>query len=541
MTGTRHIEIYDTTLRDGCQAEDIAFTVEDKLRITERLDEFGVRYIEGGWPGSNPRDEAFFKAAQKLHLKQAQIAAFGATRRAGTKGSDDQNLKMLLQAETPVVTIVGKTWGLHVRDDLRISQVQNFQVIHDSISFLKRHAKKVIFDAEHFFDGFHDNVEFAVKCCRVAAEAGADLICMCDTNGGRLPHEIAAAVDAVRQAVDTPLGIHCHNDSELAVANSLTAVQHGVTQVQGTVNGIGERCGNVNLCSVIANLQLKMNYKVVNPAQLRRLRELSHFVWELANLEPNKRQPFVGLSAFAHKGGLHVAAVQKNPLTYEHIDPTVVGNRQRVLVSDLSGRSNILYKAQEFGVDVETVKPAVKLVLAEVKELENKGFQFEGAEASFELLMQKGLNGKVRSFRLIGFRVIDEKRKEDEPPLSEATIMIEGPDGGIEHTAATGNGPVNALDRALRKALRQFYPQIDEVELLDYKVRVLGGGEGTGATVRVLIESGDGHERWGTVGVSPNVIEASWQALVDSIEYKLYKDRKRQRGKHSSTPVTPQA
>ena len=353
--------------------------------------------------------------------------------------------------------------------------------------------------------------------------------------------EIAAAVDAVRQAVDTPLGIHCHNDSELAVANSLTAVQHGATQVQGTINGIGERCGNVNLCSVIANLQLKMNYKVVSPAQLRRLRELSHFVWELANLEPNKRQPFVGLSAFAHKGGLHVAAVQKNPLTYEHIDPTVVGNRQRVLVSDLSGRSNILYKAQEFGVDVETVKPAVKQVLAEVKELENKGFQFEGAEASFELLMQKGLNGKVRSFRLIGFRVIDEKRKEDEPPLSEATIMIEGPDGGIEHTAATGNGPVNALDRALRKALRKFYPQIDEVELLDYKVRVLGGGEGTGATVRVLIESGDGHERWGTVGVSPNVIEASWQALVDSIEYKLYKDRKRQRGKHSSTPVTPQA
>jgi 2-isopropylmalate synthase len=541
VTGTRYIEIYDTTLRDGCQAEDIAFTVEDKLRITERLDEFGIRYIEGGWPGSNPRDEAFFKAAKKLRLKQGQIAAFGATRRAGIKASDDQNLRMLLQAETPVVTIVGKTWDLHVRDDLRISKLQNLEVIHDSISFLKRHAKKVIFDAEHFFDGFHHNAEVAIECCRVAAEAGADLICMCDTNGGRLPHEIAAAVDAVRQAVDTPLGIHCHNDSELAVANSLTAVQHGATQVQGTVNGIGERCGNVNLCSVIANLQLKMNYKVVTPSQLRRLRELSHFVWELANLEPNKRQPFVGLSAFAHKGGLHVAAVQKNPLTYEHINPTVVGNRQRVLVSDLSGRSNILYKAQEFGVDVETVKPAVKQVLAEVKELENKGFQFEGAEASFELLMQKGLNGKVRSFRLIGFRVIDEKRKEDEPPLSEATIMIAGPDGGIEHTAATGNGPVNALDRALRKALRQFYPQIDEVELLDYKVRVLGSGEGTGATVRVLIESGDGHERWGTVGVSPNVIEASWQALVDSIEYKLYKDRRRQRGKRSVTSPPPQS
>jgi 2-isopropylmalate synthase len=541
VSGTRHIEIYDTTLRDGCQAEDIAFTVEDKLRIAERLDEFGIRYIEGGWPGSNPRDEAFFEAAKKLRLKQAQMAAFGATRRAGIKASDDQNLKMLLQAETPVVTIVGKTWDLHVRDDLHISKAQNFEVIRDSISFLKRHVDTVIFDAEHFFDGFRENAEFAVECCRVAAEAGADLICLCDTNGGRLPHEIAAAVDAVRQAVHTPLGIHCHNDSELAVANSLIAVEHGVTQVQGTINGIGERCGNANLCSVIANLQLKMNYKVVNPAQLRRLRELSHFVWELANLEPSKRQPFVGPSAFAHKGGLHVAAVQKNPLTYEHIDPTVVGNRQRVLVSDLSGRSNILYKAKEFGVDVETVKPSVKQVLAEVKELENKGFQFEGAEASFELLMQKGLNGKkTRNFRLVGFRVMDEKWKEDEPPESEAAIVIEEPDGRIERSQATGNGPVNALDNALRKALVRFYPEIAEVKLLDYKVRVLGSGEGTGATVRVLIESGDGHERWGTVGVSPNVIEASWQALVDSIEYKLYKDRKRQRGKRSSTPVTPQ-
>lgn len=531
MTGTRHIEIYDTTLRDGCQAEDIAFTVEDKLRIAERLDDFGVRYIEGGWPGSNPRDEAFFSAAKKLHLKQAQLAAFGSTRRAGIRASEDQNLRMLLRAETPVVTIFGKTWELHVRDDLRISKMENFEVIHDSITFLKRHADTVIFDAEHFFDGFRDDPEFAVECCRIAADAGADLVCLCDTNGGRLPDEIAAGVDSVRTAVPAPVGIHCHNDSELAVANSLVAVQHGATQVQGTINGIGERCGNVNLCSVIANLQLKMNYKVVSPTQLRHLRELSHFVWELANVEPNKRQAFVGLSAFAHKGGIHVAAVQKNPLTYEHIDPVTVGNRQRVLVSDLSGRSNILYKAQEFGVDVETVKPAVKQVLAEVKELENKGFQFEGAEASFELLMQKGLNGKLRSFRLIGFRVIDEKRKEDEPPLSEATIMIEGPDGGVEHTAATGNGPVNALDRALRKALSKFYPQIEQVELLDYKVRVLGGDEGTGATVRVLIESGDGQERWGTVGVSPNVIEASWQALVDSIEYKLYKDRKRQRGK----------
>ena len=542
MSGARHIEIYDTTLRDGCQAEDIAFTVEDKLRIVERLDDFGVRYIEGGWPGSNPRDEAFFKAVRGVHLKQARVAAFGATRRVGVKASEDSNIRMLLQAETPVVTIFGKTWELHVRDDLRISKVHNLEVIHDSISFLKRHRDTVIFDAEHFFDGFRDNPEFAVECCRVAAEAGADLICLCETNGGRLPNEVAAAVDAVRQAVSTPLGIHCHNDAELAVANSLIAVQHGATQVQGTINGVGERCGNANLCSVIANLQLKMGYKVVSPAQLRHLRELSHFVWELANLEPNKRQAFVGLSAFAHKGGIHVAAVQKNPETYEHIDPEQVGNRRRVLVSDLSGRSNILYKAQEFGVDVDDLKPNVRQVLAEVKELESRGFQFEGAEASFELLMQKGLNGrKARNFRLVGFRVLDEKWKEDEPPASEAVIVIEDPDGKIERTAGQGNGPVNALDNALRQALRKFYPQIDEVKLLDYKVRVLGGGAGTEATVRVLIESGDGHERWGTVGVSPNVIEASWQALVDSIDYKLYKDRKRQRGKRGTadTPGTP--
>jgi 2-isopropylmalate synthase len=540
VTSGRHIEIYDTTLRDGCQAEDIAFTVEDKLRIAERLDDFGVRYIEGGWPGSNPRDEAFFQAVKRLHLKQARVSAFGSTRRVGAKASEDANLRMLLRAETPVVTIFGKTWDLHVRDDLRISKAQNLEVIHDSVSYLKRHVETVIFDAEHFFDGFRENPEFALDCCRTAADAGADLICLCETNGGRLPEEVAAGVDAVRAASTCALGIHCHNDSDLAVANTLIAVQHGATQVQGTINGFGERCGNVNLCSVIANLQLKLGCKVVSAAQLRHLRELSHFVCELANLEPNKRQPFVGVSAFAHKGGVHVAAVQKNPLTYEHIDPAVVGNRQRVLVSDLSGRGNILFKAREFGVDVEQATPAVRQVLAEVKELESRGFQFEGAEASFELLLQKGVNGKRRNFRLVGFRVIDEKRKEDEPPLSEATIMIEGPDGSLAHTAAQGNGPVNALDNALRKALVNFYPEIQEVKLLDYKVRVLGGGEGTSATVRVLIESGDAHDRWGTVGVSPNVIEASWQALVDSIDYKLHKDRKRARGKRAAdAPGTP--
>lgn len=531
------VELYDTTLRDGCQAEDIAFTVEDKLRIAERLDDFGIKYIEGGWPGSNPRDEAFFREAKKLRLKQAKIAAFGATCRAGLRPHEDPIFRKLVQVETPVVTIFGKTWDLHVREDLRIPLQANLELIYESIAYLKRHTDMVIFDAEHFFDGFLANREFAVECCRVAAEAGADLVCLCETNGGRLPDEVAAGVDVVRAAVNVPLGIHCHNDAELAVANSLVAVQHGVRQVQGTINGIGERCGNANLCSIVANLQLKMGYRVVSPAQLRQLRELSHFVWELANLEPNKRQPYVGLSAFAHKVGVHVAAVQKNARTYEHIDPALVGNRQRVLVSDLSGKGNILYKAKEFGLDTEVLKPSVRRVLQEVKELESRGFQFEGAEASFELLLQKGVNGKrTRHFRLIGFRVIDEKLREDEPPLSEATIMIEGPDGQVEHTAAQGNGPVNALDNALRKALRKFYPQIDEVQLLDYKVRVLGGGEGTKATVRVLIESGDGKDRWGTVGVSQNVIEASWQALVDSIDYKLYKDRKRQ--KREKAPAT---
>lgn len=538
MTQPPTVELYDTTLRDGCQAEDISFTVEDKLRIAERLDDFGVKYIEGGWPGSNPRDEAFFREAKRLRLKQASIAAFGSTCRAGFRPQQDPIFRKLLQAETPVVTIFGKTWDLHVREDLRIPLMANLDLIYESIAYLKRHVDTVIFDAEHFFDGFRANPEFALECCRVAAEAGADWVCLCETNGGRMPDEVAAGVDAVRAAIATPLGIHCHNDSELAVANSLIAVQHGVRHVQGTINGIGERCGNANLCSIVANLQLKMGYRVVAPAQLRQLRELSHFVWELANLEPNKRQPYVGLSAFAHKGGVHVAAVQKNAQTYEHIDPSLVGNRQRVLVSDLSGKGNILYKAKEFGLDLESLKPSVRRVLQEVKELESRGFQFEGAEASFELLLQKGLNGKrTRHFRLIGFRVIDEKRTEDEPPLSEATIMIEGPDGEVEHTAAQGNGPVNALDNALRKALRKFYPEIDEVQLLDYKVRVLGGGEGTKATVRVLIESGDGKDRWGTVGVSHNVIEASWQALVDSIDYKLYKDRKQK--KRPRTPVPP--
>ncbi len=522
----KRIALYDTTLRDGCQSEDVSFTLDDKLRIAEKLDEFGIDFIEGGWPGSNPRDEEFFHAVKKLHLRHAKVAAFGSTRRANIAAADDLNIRLLLKADTPTVTIVGKTWDLHVRDDLRISKKANLEVISDSIAYLKKRVDQVFFDAEHFFDGYSANPEYALECLTAAAQAGADILVLCDTRGGRMPHEIIAGVKAAKQVVTTPLGIHCHNDCEMAVANSLAAVEAGVIQVQGTINGFGERCGNANLCSIVPNLQIKLGYECVNATQLQRLAELSRFVYELANVEPNKRQAYVGVSAFAHKGGLHVAAVQKNRETYEHIDSEIVGNHQRVLVSDLSGRSNVVYKAKQFGLDVENADPAVKTILDEVKRLEHIGFQYEGAEGSFELLMQKALNGQVRHFRLIGFRVIDEKRKEDEPPLSEATIMVEGPDGAVEHTAAQGNGPVNALDRALRKALTKFYPQLEKVALHDYKVRVLGDGRGTGSMVRVLIESGDEDDRWGTVGVSPNVIEASWQALVDSIEYKLYKDKK---------------
>ena len=520
------IALYDTTLRDGCQSEDVAFTLEDKLLIAQQLDDFGIGYIEGGWPGSNPRDEEFFSAVKKLSLKRAKVAAFGSTRRANITAADDLNIRLLLQAETPVVTIVGKTWDLHVRDDLRISLQANLEVIGDSIAYLKTRVDEVFFDAEHFFDGYRANPDYALACLKTAAQAGADVLVLCDTRGGSMPHEIRQATQAAA-GLDSRLGIHCHNDCELAVANSLAGVEAGASQVQGTINGFGERCGNANLCSVVPNLQLKLGYGCVSPSQLKTLPTVSRTVYELANIEPHKRQAYVGASAFAHKGGLHVAAVQKNRETYEHIDPELIGNHQRVLVSDLSGRSNVIYKAKQFGLDVDNTDPAVKTILREVKQLENAGFQYEGADASFELLMQKALHGKVRHFRLIGFRVIDEKRREDEPPLSEATIMVEGPDGAVEHTAAQGNGPVNALDRALRKALTQFYPQLETMELLDYKVRVLGGDAGTGATVRVLIESGDEHSKWGTVGVSPNVIEASWQALVDSIEYKLYKDKKR--------------
>jgi 2-isopropylmalate synthase len=519
----KDVLLYDTTLRDGCQAEDVSFTLEDKLRIAQKLDEIGIDYIEGGYPGSNERDADFFKRVKKLKLKNARVASFGTTRKVGVKPSQDFNLKVLLQADTPVVTLVGKTWDLHVRDDLRISQKANLEIIADSIAFMKKRVDELVFDAEHFFDGFRANPDYALECLKAAQQGGADWIVLCETNGGRLPGDVREALTQVNRAIKTPLGIHCHNDGELAVANTLAAVEMGATQVQGTINGFGERCGNVNLISVIANLQLKMGKKCVTPAQLKKLREVSLLFYELANIHPNRRQAYVGDSAFAHKGGLHVSGVLKNRETYEHIDPELVGNRQRVLVSDLSGRSNVVYKGKEFGIDMKDRGDAVKDILKRTKELEGQGYEFQAAEASFELLIQDALGRKKKNFNLIGFRVIDEKRKEGEPPISEATIQVEV-NGDMEHAAAMGNGPVNALDQALRRALTKFYPSLKQVELLDYKVRVLSSGEGTGAVVRVLIESGDGKERWGTVGVSHNVIEASWQALVDSIDYKLYKD-----------------
>lgn len=519
----RKVEIYDTTLRDGAQAEDIAFSVEDKIRITEKLDELGVHYIEGGWPGSNPKDADYFKRAKKLKLKNAVVVAFGSTHRPKHKAKDDSNIKALIEAETPVITIFGKTWDFHVKESLKISFNENLDLILDSVAHLKKYTDRVFFDAEHFFDGYRDNPEFALKCLAAAGDAGADYLVLCDTNGGTLPDDLKKIMNTIIEKVKHPIGIHAHNDSECAVANSIIAVKLGASQIQGTINGLGERCGNANLCSVIPNLQVKLGIKCISDGQLKRLRDVSRFVNEIANMRHFKRQPFVGDSAFAHKGGIHVSAVMKRPETYEHMKPELVGNSHRVLISDLAGKSNILRKAKEFNIHIEPDSPQLQDMLNTLKDLEHQGFQFEGAEASFELLLKKALGLHRKFFDLIGFRVIVEKRKEGELPLSEATIMMKV-GGKTEHTAATGTGPVNALDNALRKALDKFYPELKEVKLHDYKVRVLTAGKGTSARVRVLIESGDEKNRWGTVGVSENIIEASWQALVDSIEYKLLKE-----------------
>ncbi|NCO67284.1 MAG: citramalate synthase [Nitrospirae bacterium CG_4_10_14_0_8_um_filter_41_23] len=519
----RQIEIYDTTLRDGAQTEDISFSVEDKLRITEKLDELGVHYIEGGWPGSNPRDMEYFKKVRKLGLENSKIVAFGSTHSTKHKADDDANIKALLDSRSRIITIFGKTWDFHVKEALKISYDENIDIIHNSVAYLKKNAGKVFFDAEHFFDGYKHNPQFALKCLLAAQDAGADCLILCDTNGGTLPADVKNIINDIVKDVHTPLGIHAHNDSECAVANSIIAVEGGASHVQGTINGLGERCGNANLCSVIPNLQVKREMSCITAEQLRRLRDVSRFVNEIANLRHFKRQPFVGDSAFAHKAGIHVSAVRKRPETYEHIRPDLVGNSRRVLISDLAGRSSILRKAEEFGIHLDPDSPQLQDIVSTLKNLENEGFQFEAAEASFELLMRKALGLHKRFFDLIGFRIIVEKRREGEDPISEATIMVKV-GGRVEHTAATGNGPVNAIDNALRKALDKFYPELKEVSLHDYKVRVLTAGKGTSARVRVLIESGDEEKRWGTVGVSENIIEASYQALVDSIEYKLLKE-----------------
>ncbi len=524
------MELYDTTLRDGTQAEDISFSVEDKVRIARALDRLGIHYIEGGWPGSNPRDIEFFKAMRSEKLFASRLVAFGSTRKARTAVKDDQNIKELLKARTACVTIFGKSWKLHVTKALRVSLDENIEMIHDSVGYLKKRVEKVFYDAEHFFDGYKEDPDYALKTLRAAEDAGADCIVLCDTNGGALPFDVEDIVREVRRTLSAPIGIHAHNDSATAVANSLAAVKEGAVHVQGTINGFGERCGNADLTSIIPALELKMGIRCLGRARLKRLRETSRFLYELANLTHFKHQPYVGESAFAHKGGIHVSAVLKSPETYEHIRPELVGNHQRVLVSDLSGRSNILYKAEEYGLDLESDSPVLRKVLSDLKKLEHQGFQYEGAEASFELLIQKALKRKEKYFKLLGFRVIDEQTVEGREPYTEATIKLEV-NNLVEHTAAEGNGPVNALDKALRKALERFYPSLKKVRLLDFKVRVLAGGAGTASKVRVLVESGDGVDKWGTVGVSENVIEASWQALVDSLEYKLLKDKKKKKKK----------
>jgi len=517
------IFIYDTILRDGAQSEAISFSVEDKLKIAKRLDEAGVDYIEGGWPGSNPKDVEFFERVKSVSLSHAKIAAFGSTRRGNVRAEEDNNLRQLIDSGTPVVTIFGKSWDLHVTDALRVTLDQNVEMIYDSVQFLKKRGKEVIFDAEHFFDGFKANPEYALQTIKAAVAADADCIVLCDTNGGCLPSEIAEGVAAAMADVETPIGIHAHNDSEMAAANTVMAVRQGVVHVQGTINGYGERTGNANLCSVIPVLQLKLGHECIPEQSLRELTSLSNYVDEIANVVPNDRQPFVGRSAFAHKAGVHVDAMMKQPRTYEHMVPEDVGNVRRVLISELAGASSIVHKAQRYGVDLTKKSPETREVLERIAKLENQGYSFEGAEASFELLLQKSVGSYRKLFDLKSFRVIVEKRGTDPEPITEATLRLVANDEEIL-TVAEGDGPVHALDSALRKALERFYPEeLKHIKLTDFKVRVLNAADGTAAGVRAIVESTDGTSSWNTVGVSTNIIEASWHALVDSVEYGLLK------------------
>ncbi|MBN2281574.1 MAG: citramalate synthase [Candidatus Marinimicrobia bacterium] len=515
------VKVFDTTLRDGTQAENISLSAEDKLHIAQKLDEFGVDYIEGGWPGSNPKDMQFFELAKKTTFNHAKICAFGSTKRAKFAVEEDPNIQALIEADTPAISIFGKTWLLHVEKALKISPEENLGLIRESIEYLKKNGKEVIYDAEHFFDGYKDDADYAIRTLLEAEKAGADLIALCDTNGGSLPSEVSEIVKVVRGKVSTPLGIHAHNDSGLAVANSIVAVQAGVTQVQGTINGYGERCGNANLCEVIPNLQLKAGYSLVPEENMKLLTHVSHYVSEVANLSHPNNLPFTGKSAFAHKGGVHVSAVMKDSSSYEHMDPEVVGNKRRVLVSDLSGQSNIKYKAEELNIDINAHQDKISEIVQTLKEKENEGYQYEAAEGSLKLLIKKITGEYQEFFTLKGFRILIEK-DENGDVRSEATVRMDV-DGEFEHSAAEGNGPVNALDKALRKALTKFYPKIKKMKLSDYKVRVLDAREATGAKVRVLIDSTNSTGSWGTVGVSENIIEASWEALTESISYYLHK------------------
>ena len=515
------VKLYDSTCRDGCQAEGVSFTVEDKLHIATRLDKLGIHYIEGGYPFSNDKDMAFFNGIKARKLEQARVVAFGSTRRAKLKAEDDPGLAALLGAGMPAVALVGKSWDLHVNDVLRVSLDDNLSMIGDSCKYMKSKGLEVVYDAEHFFDGYRNNPVYALKTLVAALENGADWLVLCDTNGGMLPTDVTEIVSTVLKEVGGHVGFHGHNDSGCAVANSVAAVAAGATQVQGTINGLGERSGNADLCQIIPNVQLKLKKPCLPAEKLRQLTEVSRLFYELANQPLNDAQPYVGHKAFAHKGGLHVDAVRKNTATYEHVEPSVVGNERRILLSELSGSATMLEKMEKYELthDREVMKDALK----ELQRLENMGYQFESAEASFALLVRRMLGKEKTFFELDGFRVIVEKRGASETPITEATIKIRVGDR-CELTAAEGDGPVNALDGALRKALERFYPSLREMHLVDYKVRVINPTAGTAARVRVVIESTDQADIWGTVGVSENLIEASWQALLDSVVYKLSKD-----------------
>jgi 2-isopropylmalate synthase len=517
------VKLYDTTLRDGAQGEGISYSVMDKIRIAQELDMLGIHYIEGGWPGSNPKDMEFYLQMAKRRLKNSKLVAFGSTRRPHTKACEDKNLKAILKSGTSFVTIFGKTWDLHIADVLRTSLDENLNMIKDTVSFLVSKGLTVFYDAEHFFDAYKANKEYSLKCLLTAQDSGAKALVLCDTNGGTLTSEISRVIQEIRPKIKVCLGIHCHNDADLAVANTIAGVEAGADMVQGTINGYGERCGNADLIPIIANLKLKLRIDCISDEKLKELTKLSYFVSEISNMKQRNEQPYVGASSFAHKGGVHINAVMKNPKTYEHIEPALVGNRRRILVSELAGKTGVLIRAKDLELDLSKENPQTKKILSLVQKLEHQGYHFEAAEASFELLMKKALKKYSKFFELEGFRVVVEKR-QDKKITSEAIIKLKVK-GTKEHTAADGDGPVNALDNALRKALRDFYPTLSRMHLSDFKVRVLDEKAGTAAKVRVLIQSQDENDSWSTIGVSENIIEASWQALVDSVEYKLLKDK----------------